>query len=112
MIKHNELAARLNSRLYKDTTANIEEDKILAAIEEISLKEELPQIESVIESQPSTQSRVITNIINYIEFAFNVVCFGYATEFLFNASWPILGTLAVGYTINFLFNKILFHFSS
>jgi len=103
MINHNELATRLNKRLYKDTITNIEEDN-LALIEET-----IPAIQP--DNIEKSQSNIISLIVNYIEFAFNVILFGYATQFILNANWPIFGILAVGYTINFIFNKILFLFS-
>ena len=106
MIKHNELANRLNNRLYKDTAENEEDDKVLSVIEELS-----PEVETT-----NTVEKIYTpiqrHLIDYIEFVINVVCFGFAAQLLLNATWPIIGTLAVGYSINFIFNKILFLFSS
>jgi len=110
MIKHNELAARLNSRLYKDTTVNEEEDK-LSVIEEILPIPNSPDHANINAACTNLKTnRVI--IIDTIEFAINVLSFGYAAQFLLNGNWPVLGTIAVGYTINFIFNKILFLFSS
>jgi len=101
MINHNALASRLNKRLYKDTD-NIEHIEEIP-IEEISL--DVSVTDNINKKTPSL------NFINYIEFIVNIICFGYATQVIFQNDWSILGVLAVGYSINFIINKTLSLFS-
>lgn len=98
MINHNALAARLNKRLYKDTN-EIEETII----------EEIRPTTSV--SVNTAKKYPTINYIEYIEFIVNIICFGYATQVIFQNNWSILGVLAVGYSINFIINKTLSLFS-
>ena len=106
MISHNALANRLNKHLYRDTTVNEELKASTNTIQ--TIVEAVPSNEEVQTPQPTDS--LSDKFIEFLDFGLNVVCFGFAAQFLLNATWPILGTLAVGYTINFILKKILYNF--
>jgi len=108
MIKHNELAVRLNNHLYKDTNA-IEEEINNPIIIEESQHTASSSIDAV---SSSNKFQLKLTSIAILDMIINIMCFGYATELLLGVTWPFLGIVAVGYSVNFILNKILNIFST
>lgn len=106
MISNNALGSKLNAYKYKDSDTNQPE----SSVKEESIKQNVVD-EKIDEDQTdqrlTTLNLLYDTVINTITLLLNSTCFGYGLELVLGASWPILGTLAVGYSINFVLNKTL-----